>query len=105
MISPLYNKLFDEYYKNGILATYKKQQELSDFFESSNRNRISTSIKSMIDKKIIIPHNDVWKRRRIIIYELGTHDKDVNKHETLHLHRYLVKLDADKKLEKMIVGK
>lgn len=103
MITKLNQKIHELYYKNGILAMYKEQKELADFFGTSNRTRITSAIKSMVEKKIIIPHDDKWNNRRITVYELGTHDKGPNEHETLHLHRYFIKLNADKKLKKMSV--
>jgi len=103
MITKLNQKIHELYYKNGILAMYKEQKELADFFGTSNRTRITSAIKSMIEKNIIIPHDDKWNNRKITVYELGTHDKGPDEHETLHLYKYFIKLNADKKLKKMLV--
>jgi hypothetical protein len=105
MITKLNQKIHESYYKKGILAMYKEQKELSDFFGTSNRTRITSAIKSMVEKKIIIPHDDKWNNRKITIYELGTHDKSVDEHETLHLFKYFIKFNADKKLNKMSIKK
>ena len=102
MITKLNQKIHESYYKNGMLAMYKEQKEISDFFGNNSEARVSKAIKSMIEKKIIISHDDKWDNRRITVYELGIQDKGPNKHETLHLHRYFIKLNADKKLKKML---
>jgi hypothetical protein len=103
MITKLNQKIHESYYKNGMLAMYKEQKEIAEFFGArDNKCRLSRAVKSMIDKKIIIPHADKWNNRKITIYELGTHDKGPDEHETLHLFKYFIKFNADKKLKKML---
>jgi hypothetical protein len=92
MITKLNKKIHKEYYKNGIVAMYKSQEYMAEFLGQKSTSRISKIIKSMVEKGIIIPHNDKWNNRRIVIYELATHDKTVNKHETIHLFDYFCEL-------------
>jgi hypothetical protein len=101
MITKLNQHIHERYYKNGILAMYKEQKDISDFFGNNGRTRIINSMKSMADKKIIIKHADKWNGRAITIYELGTQDMGLNKHETIHLYNYFAKYKADFELSKM----
>ena len=104
MITGLNKKIFEEYYKKGILAMYKDQQEVAEFLGISNKSQISRAISSMVESGIILLHKDVWNNRSINIYELGVHDMGPNKHENLHLHVYFTKLFADKILETEFVS-
>ena len=95
MITKLNQKIHRDYYENGIVAMYKSQEQMAEFLGNKSTGHISKIIKSMVDKKIIVPHNDKWNNRRIVVYELATHDKSVNKHETIHLYSYFNKLKAE----------
>lgn len=94
MQAKIHNKIFKEYYSKGILSMYKKHKEIAYFFGHKEKSRTSKAIRSLIEKKIVITHPDRWEGRNINVYELGTHDMSVSKHETLHLYTYFNKENA-----------
>lgn len=102
MLTKLNIHIHERYYKNGILAMYKELNDIAGFFGKSDKSRMSKAIKGMVNKKIIIPHTDKNNGRSITIYELGTHDMGLNKHETIHLYNYFAKCKADIELSKII---
>lgn len=98
MTAGINKKIYNDYYKMGILAMYKEQKDIADFLNIKSKSQVSMIISDMSKKGIVIPHRDIWNNRSITIYELGTHDMGPNKHETLHLHTYYAKLEADNAL-------
>jgi hypothetical protein len=93
-------KIYNSYYKNGKICSYRSLKDIANFLEIKSIGYISEAIKSMIEKGILIPHKEVWNRRSITIYEVATHDKGPHRHETAHLLVYFTKLKAQKDLEK-----
>jgi len=102
MTTKLNIKLHKDYYKKGILTMHKDLQNIADFLGLKSKGYISEVIKSMETKGILKIHEDVWYRRQIKVYELGTHDGSINRYETLHLFNYFVKMKAEKDLANLI---
>jgi ribosomal protein L30/L7E len=99
MKSKLGNYIYENFYKNGIVAMAWKQSEITKELGLKSRGHISEIIKSMIKKGVIKRHYITWFGRKISIYEFGTHDMGPNRHETLHLHIHFTKLEASIKLK------
>lgn len=92
-------KIYNSYYKNGKVCSYRSYKDIANFLEIKSLSYISEAINSMVEKGIIIPHKDTWNRRSITIYEVATHDKGPSRHENTHLLIYFTKLKAQKELE------
>ena len=101
MKNKLGDYIYENFYKNGIVAMTWKQSGIAKELELKSKGYISETIKSMVKKEIIKQHHITWFNHRISIYEFGTHDMGPNRHETLHLHSYFTKLKATIKLEKI----
>lgn len=88
------SKIFNEYYKKGLVCMHWKQEDIAKDV-GHQQSYVSKLITSLTEKGIVKKHFDVWNNRQIIIYELGTHDKTVSKHENMHLYTYM----AEQKLK------
>jgi ribosomal protein L30/L7E len=98
MKSKLGNYVYENFYKNGIVAMAWKQSEIAKELGLKSRGQVTEIIKNMTDRGIVKRHYITWFGRRLSIYEFGTHDMGPNRHETLHLHIYFTKLEASIKL-------
>jgi len=101
MITKLNVRIYNEFYKKRKVAMYQGQRDIADWLGLKSKSSVSTCIKSMVEKGIIIPHIDKHRGRQITIYELGTHDGSVNKYETLHMHVYFDNLRISKEEKRL----
>lgn len=92
-------KVYRRYYNDGKLAMHHSLDEIARMVGIKSKGHISEYIKSMVKKGYIIKHEDSWRYRKMIVYEFGTHDNGVNKHETLHLHRKMIEDYGGKRLD------
>jgi len=101
MHNKLSNFIFNEYYKNGILAARWDQKIIAvELGLSENSDGyISRLLSSMEKKSIIKKHKKRWYGKNLRIYELGTHSGEPYKHEILYAITNFVRTDAEKTLE------
>lgn len=98
MKTGLGKKIYENYYKKGIIAMSYRLDSIAEMAGLNSKGHIHDCIQSMVDKGFILKHNDKWRGRNILVYELGVHDDGPNRHETIHAYRELIKLDGEKKI-------
>lgn len=100
MTNKLSDFIFNEYYKNGILAARWDQKTIAIELGLSENSGgyISRLLSSMEKKGIIKKHNKRWYGKNLKIYELGTHSGEPYKHETLHAVTNFVQTNVEKTL-------
>lgn len=91
-------KIYKNYYKNGKLAMSLKLEKIAKKAYLNSIGHVSEHIQSMVKKGFIIKHKDKWLGRSIIVYELGFHDGNVNKWETLHMQTEIARREAKKNI-------
>jgi len=100
MKSGLGKKIYDEYYKKGLICMRWKQKDMALDIGIKSKGQVSKLINSLAEKGIIKKHIDKWNNKRIIIYEMGTHDKTVSTNENMHLYTYVISTELDNKVDK-----
>jgi hypothetical protein len=93
-------KLYNEYFKNGILVSAYKLDIIAKRTGFKSKGRVSDLISRLVEKGYIKRHFNKWRGRKIVVYEVGIHDNGVHEHETFHLYRELLVNNAKKEIKK-----
>ena len=84
------SKIYNEYYKRGLVCMRWKQEDMALEMGSKDKSYVSKLITSMLEKGILKKHYDKWNNRRIVVYEMGVHDKTVSTNENMHMYTYMI---------------
>ena len=98
--SKLGQKIYDNFYENGLLCTARSQAAIADKL-GVTQQAVAKNIKSMVEKGVIKMQYTTWRNRRVNVYEMGTHDKGPHKHETMHLVNYCAMAESEKILAEL----
>lgn len=102
MKNGLGKKIYKNYYRNGKLAMHWKLDDIAEKVGVNSKGHVSEYIQSMVNKGFIIKHKDKWKGRSIIIYELGVHDKSINRWENFHMQIEMIRNNANNELKDIL---
>jgi len=101
MKSGLGQKIYNNYYKKGLVCLRCSLEEIAKDIGIKSKGRVSEYINNMVEKGILKKHMDKWNNRSIIVYEMGVHDRTVSANENMHLYTYVVEKELGKMDEKL----